>query len=55
MSFLNIVADCIHTSIATVYPFSDGFFQQDNVPRHKVHTSDLIPPLLYNGMGDSHF
>jgi len=35
-SLLNIVADHVHPFLPTVYPFSDGYFQQDNAPGHKT-------------------
>ncbi len=35
-AYLSIVADHVHPFITTVYPSSDGFFQQDNAPCHKV-------------------
>ncbi len=33
---LIIVADHIHPFMTTVYPFSDGYFQQDNAPCQKA-------------------
>ncbi len=35
-AYLSIVADHIHPFMTTVYPSSDGYFQQDNAPRHKA-------------------
>ncbi len=35
-AYLSIVADHVHPFITTVYPFSDGYFQQDNTPCHKA-------------------
>ncbi len=32
---LSIVADHVHPFMTTVYPSSDGHFQQDNAPCHK--------------------
>ncbi len=34
-AYLTIVADDVHPFMTTVYPSSDGYFQQDNAPRHK--------------------
>ncbi len=34
--YLSIVADLVHPFMTTVYPFSDGYFLQDNVPCHKA-------------------
>ncbi len=34
-AYLNIVADHVHPFMTTVYPSSDGYFQQDNAPCHK--------------------
>ncbi len=33
---LSIVAGYVHPFITTVYTSSDGYFQQDNAPRHKA-------------------
>ncbi len=33
---LSIVADHVHPFMITVYPSSDGYFQQDNAPCHKA-------------------
>jgi len=30
-----IVADHVNPFMITVYPYSDGYFQQENVPCHK--------------------
>ncbi len=35
-AYLSIVADNVHPFMTTVYPSSDGYFQQDNAPRHKA-------------------
>ncbi len=35
-AYLSIVADHVHPIITTVYPSSDGYFQQDNAPCHKA-------------------
>ncbi len=35
-AYLSIVADDVHPFMTTVYPSSDGYFQQDNVPCHKA-------------------
>ncbi len=35
-AYLSIVADHVHPFMTTVYPFSDGYFQQDNTPYHKA-------------------
>ncbi len=38
---LSIAADHVHPFMSTVYPSSDGYFQQDNAPCHKAQiTSD---------------
>ncbi|KAK0151045.1 Cell death regulator Aven [Merluccius polli] len=34
--YLSIVADHVHPFMTTVYPSSDGYFQQDNAPCHKA-------------------
>ncbi len=34
--YLSIVADHVHSFMTTVYPSSDGYFQQDNAPCHKA-------------------
>lgn len=34
-AYLSIVADHFHPFMITVYPSSDGYFQQDNAPCHK--------------------
>jgi len=33
---LIIVSDHVHPFMATMYPSSDGYFQQDNAPCHKA-------------------
>ncbi len=35
-AYLNIVTDHVHPFMTTVYPSSDGYFQQDNAPCHKA-------------------
>ncbi len=35
-SLPSIVADHVHPFMTTVYPSSDGYFQQDNAPCHKA-------------------
>ncbi len=35
-AYLSIVADNVHPLMTTVYPSSDGYFQQDNSPCHKA-------------------
>ncbi len=35
-SYLSIVADHVNLFMTTVYPSSDGYFQQDNAPCHKA-------------------
>ncbi len=35
-AYLNIVADHVYRFMNAVYPSSDGYFQQDNAPRHKA-------------------
>ncbi len=35
-AYLCIVADHVHPFMTIVYPSSDGYFQQDNAPRHKA-------------------
>ncbi len=34
--YLSIIADHVHSFMTTVYPSSDGYFQQDNAPCHKA-------------------
>ncbi len=34
-AYLSIVADHVHPFMTTVYPYSDGYFQQDTAPCHK--------------------
>ncbi len=42
-AYLSIVADHVHTLMTTVYPSSDGYFQQDNAPCHKAQIiSDMF-------------
>ncbi len=35
-AYLSIVADHVHPFMTTVYPSSDGYFQQHNAPCHKA-------------------
>ncbi len=35
-AYLSNVADHVHPFMTTVYPSSDGYFQQDNAPCHKA-------------------
>ncbi len=35
-AYLSIVADHVQPFMTTVYPSSDGYFQQDNAPCHKA-------------------
>ncbi len=35
-AYLSIVTDHVHPSMTTVYPSSDGYFQQDNASCHKA-------------------
>ena len=35
-AYLSIVADHVHPFMTTMYPTSDGYFQQDNAPCHKA-------------------
>jgi len=35
-AYLSIVSDNVHPFMATMYPSSDGYFQQDNEPCHKA-------------------
>ncbi len=35
-AYLSIVSDHVHPFMTTVYPYSDGYFQQDNAPCHKA-------------------
>ncbi len=42
-AYLSIVADHVQPFMTTVYPSSDGYFQQDNAPCHKAQIiSDLF-------------
>ena len=36
-AYLSIVIAHVHPFMTTVYPSSDGYFQQDNAPCHKAH------------------
>uniref|UniRef100_A0A9J7X6Q2 Tc3 transposase DNA binding domain-containing protein n=1 Tax=Cyprinus carpio carpio TaxID=630221 RepID=A0A9J7X6Q2_CYPCA len=46
-AYLSIVADHVHPFMTTVYPSSDGYFQQDNAPCHN-HTMSLCLPVCYS-------
>ncbi|XDV11899.1 hypothetical protein PO909_000694 [Leuciscus waleckii] len=35
-AYLSIVSDHVHSFMTTMYPSSDGYFQQDNAPCHKA-------------------
>jgi len=35
-AYLSAVSDHVHPFMATMYPSSDGYFQQDNAPCHKA-------------------
>ncbi len=35
-AYMSIVADHVHHFMTTVYPSSDGYFQQDSAPCHKA-------------------
>ncbi len=41
-AYLSIVADHIHPFINTVYPSSDGYFQQDNAPSQSSNHLRLV-------------
>ncbi len=53
-AYLNIVADHVHPFMTTVYPSSDGYFQQGNVTKLKTsHTGFLnmtMSSLYTNGL-----
>jgi len=36
MAYLSIISDHVHPFMATMYPSTDGYFQQDNAPCHKA-------------------
>jgi len=36
MANVSIVSDHVHPFLVIMYPSSDGYFQQDNVPCHKA-------------------
>uniref|UniRef100_A0A9J8DBA5 Transposase Tc1-like domain-containing protein n=1 Tax=Cyprinus carpio carpio TaxID=630221 RepID=A0A9J8DBA5_CYPCA len=40
-AYLSIVSDHVHPFMTTMYPSSDGYFQQDNAPCHK-HLWDVV-------------
>ncbi len=56
IAYLSIVADHVHPFMTTVYPSSDGYFQQDNAHVTKLkssHTSFLnmtMSSLYSNGI-----
>jgi len=35
-AYLSIVSDHVHPFMVTMYPSSDGYFQEDNAPCHKA-------------------
>jgi len=35
-AYLSFVSDPVHPFMATMYPSSDGYFQQDTAPCHKA-------------------
>jgi len=35
-AYLSIVSDHVHPFMDTMYPFSDGYFQENNGPCHKA-------------------
>jgi len=35
-AYLSIVSDHVHPFMATMFPSSDGYFQQDDAPCHKA-------------------
>jgi len=35
-AYLSIVSDHVHPFMATISTSTDGYFQQDNAPRHKA-------------------
>jgi len=44
-AYLSIVSDHVHPIMATMYPPSDGYFQQDNAPCHKARIIfKFVPP-----------
>ncbi len=59
-AYLSIFADHVHPFMTTVYPYSDGYFQQDNAPCHKAqiisdwfleHDNEFTMSSLYsNGL-----
>ncbi len=68
-AYLSIVADHVHPFMTTVYPSSNGYFQQDHAPCHKAqiisdwfleHDNEFTlsqsnrAPLGCGGTGDSH-
>ncbi|MDF4362100.1 hypothetical protein P3514_33010, partial [Vibrio parahaemolyticus] len=54
-AYLSIVAERVHPFMTTVYPSSDGYFQQDNAPCHKAHIiSNMTMSSLYSNGLHSH-
>ncbi len=41
-AYLNIVADHVRPFMTTVYPSSDGYFQQDNAPSQSSNHLRLV-------------
>ncbi len=41
-AYLSIVADHVHPFMTTVYPSSDGYFQQDNAPSQNSNHLRLV-------------
>ncbi len=41
-AYLSIVADHVHPFMTTVYPSSDGYFQQDNVTKLKSSQTSFL-------------
>ncbi|KAG8558433.1 hypothetical protein GDO81_016990 [Engystomops pustulosus] len=46
-AYLSIVADHVHPFMTTMYPTSDGYFQQDNAPCHKAGINCVMPSCQY--------
>jgi len=40
-AYLSIVSDHVHPFMATMYPFSDGYFQQDNAHVTKLESFQI--------------
>ncbi len=45
--YLSIVADYVHPFMTTVYPSSDGYFQQDNVTKLKSSQTAFLNIFYY--------